>query len=201
MYRARHMRASWGTLAGRLWVDYIFLKDGKVIDLSNVKFPSRRKDEEAVIEGVKMTLINDDSSRNKTRIAYIEDEDKVRAIVRVRFMNEVVGAKDMKILMAPVPYDAEVVYGDGVDVRVFYDWKGVIVYMDGQEIVLIGKRPKVSVVTEAGKLVVSGDTYPIKDDLKLMGFKWDPEKKAWVGEADPDELKEKLVGELGVELS
>jgi hypothetical protein len=33
---------------------------------------------------------------------------------------------------------------------------------------------------KAGKIMVYGDTYPIKDALKQRGFKWDPDMKAWV---------------------
>jgi hypothetical protein len=34
-----------------------------------------------------------------------------------------------------------------------------------------------------GKVVVSGDTYPVKDALKHLGFKWDPLERVWYAPA------------------
>ena len=193
------MKASWGSLAGKAWVDFVFSVDGKIIDLSKVSFPSRGKEEEKEVEGIRMRLINNDSSRNKERVTYIEDEDKVRAIIRVRFSREVFGISMDGVKMGAAPSDAEVVYGDGVEARAF-SW-GVVVVIDGKEIVLVGKRPKVALKVEGGKIIVSGDTYPIKEELKSMKARWDPQSKAWVLQGDVEEIRKKLVEELGVEVA
>ncbi len=37
-----------------------------------------------------------------------------------------------------------------------------------------------------GKLVVWGDTYPVKDALKRLGFKWDPVERVWHAPANAD---------------
>ncbi len=34
-----------------------------------------------------------------------------------------------------------------------------------------------------GKVIVYGDTFHIKEELKKLGFKWDPASKAWVAPA------------------
>jgi hypothetical protein len=36
---------------------------------------------------------------------------------------------------------------------------------------------------EGGKVMVYGDTFHIKEELKKMGFKWDPDNKAWIAPA------------------
>jgi ribonuclease BN (tRNA processing enzyme) len=38
---------------------------------------------------------------------------------------------------------------------------------------------KLYLKVRGGKVVVFGDTYPIKDELKKLGFKWDPAERVW----------------------
>jgi hypothetical protein len=64
-----------------------------------------------------------------------------------------------------------------------------VVY-NNQRIVLrqkeIGKKKLAYVVnikTVGNKIVVSGDTFEVKDVLKRMGFRWDPASKVWVAPA------------------
>lgn len=38
---------------------------------------------------------------------------------------------------------------------------------------------KVQVSINPDRIYVSGSTYPIKDDLRSMGFRWDRDRKAW----------------------
>jgi hypothetical protein len=61
---------------------------------------------------------------------------------------------------------------------------------NNQRIVLrqkeIGKKKLayvVNVKTVGNKIVVSGDTFEVKDILKRMGFKWDPASRVWVAPA------------------
>jgi hypothetical protein len=64
-----------------------------------------------------------------------------------------------------------------------------IVY-SGQKIVLrqkeISKKKLafvVSIKTVGNRIIVSGDTFEVKDVLKRMGFRWDPSNKVWVAPA------------------
>jgi hypothetical protein len=41
----------------------------------------------------------------------------------------------------------------------------------------------IKIKVEGDKIVVSGDTYEIKDHLKKLGFRWDPTNKVWVTSA------------------
>jgi len=37
-------------------------------------------------------------------------------------------------------------------------------------------------------IAISGNTYPLKEKLKKMGFSWDPLSKKWINEKISDEL-------------
>jgi hypothetical protein len=65
------------------------------------------------------------------------------------------------------------------------------------------KRKVVEVATRSGKklylkvkgnkVIVYGDTYPVKDELKRLGFRWDPVERAWYAPAtDISTFKAKL---------
>jgi hypothetical protein len=48
----------------------------------------------------------------------------------------------------------------------------------GVETQLIGK-PRVAIKRQDGKVLVTGDTYQIRDQLKALKFRWDPLSRAW----------------------
>jgi hypothetical protein len=57
------------------------------------------------------------------------------------------------------------------------------------------KKPRVWVFTVLNEVVVNGDTYKVKDVLKKLGFKWNPDTKAWiapVGKIDIEMVKKEL---------
>jgi hypothetical protein len=46
---------------------------------------------------------------------------------------------------------------------------------------------------EDGKVFVTGKTFEVKDDLKAMGFRWNPRRKAWfVTEARWEDVEERV---------
>jgi hypothetical protein len=45
---------------------------------------------------------------------------------------------------------------------------------------------KLYLKVKGGKVVVFGDTYPVKDALKQLGFKWDPVERVWYAPANAD---------------
>jgi hypothetical protein len=45
---------------------------------------------------------------------------------------------------------------------------------------------KLYLKVRGGKVVVFGDTFPVKDALKRLGFKWDPLERVWYATADTD---------------
>jgi peptidoglycan/xylan/chitin deacetylase (PgdA/CDA1 family) len=46
------------------------------------------------------------------------------------------------------------------------------------------KKPRVWIFTVLGDVVVNGDTYKARDVLKKLGFRWNPNTKAWVAPVD-----------------
>ena len=42
-------------------------------------------------------------------------------------------------------------------------------------------------------VAVSGNTYPVKDQLKALGARWNPDSKAWMVAADKADAARKIV--------
>jgi hypothetical protein len=42
--------------------------------------------------------------------------------------------------------------------------------------------------------LITGNTFPVKDQIKALGGKWDPDRKGWVVPDDKAEAARKLVG-------
>jgi cellobiose-specific phosphotransferase system component IIB len=63
---------------------------------------------------------------------------------------------------------------------------------------LAPEKLKVIVRSDGRKVLVFGDTYPIKDKLKAMGARWDPINKIWFfSDADMGQIASKI-RELGI---
>jgi hypothetical protein len=43
-------------------------------------------------------------------------------------------------------------------------------------------------------VAIKGNTFPVKDQLRALGGRWNPEDKAWMVPADKAEAAQKLVG-------
>jgi hypothetical protein len=41
-------------------------------------------------------------------------------------------------------------------------------------------RPKITIVFDAGFVAIVGETYPVKETIKALGFRWDAAGKRWV---------------------
>lgn len=50
----------------------------------------------------------------------------------------------------------------------------------------------------APRVAISGNTYPVKDQLRLLGGRWNPVQKAWMVPADQAEMARKLVAGAAV---
>jgi hypothetical protein len=86
--------------------------------------------------------------------------------------------------------------------------KRVYVEVDGEKIILseseVGREvcvDKLTVRIKAtnGRVYVNGDTYHIKEQLKQLRYRWDPERKAWYKESDINVVKSELES-LGVQV-
>ena len=57
------------------------------------------------------------------------------------------------------------------------------------------KKPRVWIFTVLSDVVVNGDTYKVKETLKKLGFRWNPNTKAWIvpiGKVDIEMVKKEL---------
>jgi hypothetical protein len=70
-------------------------------------------------------------------------------------------------------------------------------YQMREKLVITKTGKQIFIRREGEKIMVFGDTYPIKDALKQRGFRWDPMYKAWYKHAKDADL-EKLINELEV---
>lgn len=56
------------------------------------------------------------------------------------------------------------------------------------------------------KVIASGNTYPVREDLKSWAFRWDPDKKAWTRDQVSEQERRQFEGNVdngpwdGVEL-
>jgi hypothetical protein len=72
----------------------------------------------------------------------------------------------------------------------------LVYYPDWRERELGKKIVYVSIGIDGDKVVVSGNTYPVKEELKRLGFRWDPVEEVWYAP-----VKAGLIGTVRRELS
>jgi hypothetical protein len=70
-------------------------------------------------------------------------------------------------------------------------------YMLREKLIITRSRKHIYIKNQEGKIILYGDTYPIKDVLKQKGFKWDPLYKVWFISAKNMDL-DRLMSELEV---
>ena len=70
-----------------------------------------------------------------------------------------------------------------------------IEYEQREKLIITRSQKHVYVKRSEGKIMLSGDTFPIKEELKKMGFRWDPSFRTWYKrekEVDFEKLKREL---------
>jgi hypothetical protein len=70
-----------------------------------------------------------------------------------------------------------------------------IEYEQREKLIITRSQKNIYVRRYEGKIMLTGDTFPIKEELKKMGFRWDPAFKAWYKkekEVDFEKLKQEL---------
>jgi len=84
----------------------------------------------------------------------------------------------------------------------------IYVELDGEKIVLgeseVGREACVDKLTlrvlqKNGKVYINGDTYHIKEKLKQLRYRWDPNVKAWYKDSSLDTVKSELE-KIGVQV-
>jgi ribosomal 50S subunit-associated protein YjgA (DUF615 family) len=70
-----------------------------------------------------------------------------------------------------------------------------IEYEQREKLIITRSQKHIYVKRSEGKIMLSGDTFPIKEELKKMGFRWDPSFRTWYKrekEVDFEKLKREL---------
>jgi hypothetical protein len=70
-----------------------------------------------------------------------------------------------------------------------------IEYEQREKLIITRSQKNIYVRRSEGKIMISGDTFPIKEELKKMGFRWDPSFKTWYKrekEVNFEKLKQEL---------
>lgn len=75
------------------------------------------------------------------------------------------------------------------------------VYIDKNLKVKLGEyKPRITIILESGKIIITGNTYPLKKIIKRQGFKWDNYRRIWVkdNEGDIESIKHALGDEAQI---
>jgi hypothetical protein len=92
------------------------------------------------------------------------------------------------IKIAELPVKEEKVEDDIAVYEVSYvEHEGRKVICEKREV--CRKKPRVWVFTVLNEVVVNGDTYKVRDVLKKLGFRWNPNTKAWVAPVDKTDIE------------
>jgi len=86
--------------------------------------------------------------------------------------------------------------------KTYVEVEGQKVYVAEKEVareVCVDKL-EVRIKTTNGRVYVLGDTYHIKDKLKSLGYRWDPNVKAWYKSDNVNNVKEELE-KLGLQVA
>jgi len=179
------------TCGSRYSNDICILKNGVVVNAREVsRYMTKGDRYTKVVGGVRIVVV-DRSSRKNIHVSIFIPSERVLAII-----SEMWGEYRVRVGKGRVEGEEKV--ETWVNERYEYE-KRVInyYYVEDGEKILIGKReyeptrkliglPRVTIETKDGKVIVRGDTYHIKDALKLQGGRWNPDLKAWVFDRMPN---------------
>lgn len=180
---------TWGSY-GQYREQIAILKNGMVVKPSTLKLPFRGTKGSQKFGDVEVIIENNSSSKNTHAVVYVPTE-AIHAVVdfykssgnfRVKTTRGNVVREENTEELFPSA-DGRFKY-----VKVFSD----IYYIDNDsnmriliERTLIREKkeliakPKVSVKLIGDEVYVYGETFYIKEQLKVLGFKWDPVNKTW----------------------
>jgi len=204
--------STWGSF-GQYGQEIIILRDGTVIEPRELasRYGVSKGDRMSVNVGGVDVLIEDRSSRKNREIEVIVPAEHVLAIINdIRTSS---GWKGFRVVRGP----GEVVCVLDQDERIVDNKKVVDVYKayyyihgpiramirreyGGRRTELTGK-PRVQVHIEGGKIVVSGDTFQIRQILKSLRFRWSHVYRVWYidAQSEVEKIIEKIKEHAEVE--
>ena len=162
--------------------------------------------------------VEDSSSRKHTRKYAWLPQDLVKAVIEVE--EYIGGAKEVKMVEGEGEIKARIEEVTQEDEKYIIKKKYQVYYWtDGKETIEIAKeyiegkkelkglpeiQAKLIKAPQGSLLIVKGDTYPVKGELKRLGFRWNGLDRYWelknADEKDIEKLKEALEGKAKIEV-
>jgi translation elongation factor P/translation initiation factor 5A len=176
------------------------------------KFTIAKGKNEVMIDSIaKIRYINQDSSRNKHReVEFVEINQPI--IVHYDVSWSCNSHEDFVFLVTSEGFkklDVQVEVVERENCKFRETWKRLYVVYNNDKIViretkiheeLIREKLIVIVKVLGNRVVVHGDTYFIKDDLKKHGLRWDAESKVWYTETMHRDGVAEIIKGLGVQV-
>jgi hypothetical protein len=200
---------TWGSCQ-RGYLQVVYPNEVDVADLT-----SRRGEGVVEIPGVaKIRYENRDSSRNMRReVEFVDVQQPIvvryfgarscsKGFDEVYLLRKVNG----ELVVERLEVKEEVVVVENGKYRI--TTKKAYVEVGGKKIYLAEKelsrevcvdRLTLRVLQRNGRIYVLGDTYHVRDRLKSLGYRWDPNVKGWYKDSDIDTVKGELE-EAGVQV-
>jgi len=189
---------TWGSY-GQFVKTTAVLKNGKLLDPAELPLKKGDKNVEIDIFGIKI-VVNDESSRKNRKIHVFVPKNAVIAIISESATSG--GWKGFK-LNGPGEIVAEIAENvtENGNKRIIKRIKTYYYQNNAINVKIPLKSENVSVQTEliskpqivvnklSDRILITGDTYQIREKLKALGFKWDALKKAWYTENSDEKVQ------------
>jgi len=201
---------TWGSY-GQHSVAVAILKDGTVIDPRKVPKPPYKMSMKRQLGGVELEIVNDSSRKNAHIYVYIPAE-AVRAVLS--FTRTSSGGKGWVIEHGDGDIEVAEEEEKEEEVRngrrflvtrkylVYYyvDQLGKVPFSkeEGGVVEVPLDRPRVKLVyaVSTKKIYANGDTYEIRDTLKLLGFRWNSTAGRWERALESKDLLQSILDVL-----
>jgi translation elongation factor P/translation initiation factor 5A len=174
------------------------------------KFTIAKGKHEVMIDSAKIRYTNQDSSRNKNRkVEFVEIKQPI--IVHYDVSWSCNSHEDFVFLVTSEGFkklDVQVEVVERENGKFRETWKRLYVVYNNDKIVIRETKIREELIREkliaivkvlGNRVVVHGDTYFIKDELKKH-LRWDAESKVWYTETMPRERVVEVIKGLGVQV-
>jgi hypothetical protein len=153
------------------------LRDGTVVDPLKVGIASKRHKYVILRRSDVVAIVEDNATSSGWKGFKVKEGDG-KIVVESEIKKWVDGNKEFTQLLEHYYYVTE-------------NMKVHLTTLSGPKNYKLVGKPKVRIIQLENGYGVVGETYEIKDKLKAMGAKWNPDKKCWVFvQAPPQELNE-----------
>ncbi|MEM4619447.1 MAG: hypothetical protein QW607_04465 [Desulfurococcaceae archaeon] len=196
---------TWGSY-GQYHKDWAILRNHTIVDPA--KFSSRTRGEyKTVINGVEINIYDSSSSKNRHIVVEIPSDQVLVIVTETKssrnFDRKIEAFTNYEIIEKEIE-ETSIDRNGLKKIKTKYRVKYLVI--DGKEYELerekiaeeneLIRKPRVKIETMYGKIVITGETYDIRDKIKALGFRWEPVLKVWYKEihsnTDINDIVEKI---------